>query len=405
MIRDLLAQACLSALRNPFRSLLTILGLSVGVTAFGSSMMTAVGAGKGLWVELEDLVQNVVEVEWRYVDISREILSKPPKTLDNNDVQAISNLPNVDWVIPMVVRIRLKVRYQNSTSTSRLECIPRLPPGAKYFDIKRGRRFHPWEQDGSIRACYIGQDVAQRIFGNTSPLGKIIHVNGLAFNVVALLEAKPDFLRRNYNNRIVVPLAQSRDLAGNTQGYEIIMVQASSDVKTSSVRNLIEQLLKEQHGIHNYKVRAPEQIIKKRQKIFYGVISVTTVLSFICLFVSGVGIMNVLLFSVKERTQEIGVRLACGTSPNGIFWLVTSEALILCAIGGIIGSLAAYPMAIALCQLAGMFMGQGIHLIPELSIINLLIAFCLAMITGLISGAYPAAKASRLEPAECFRRK
>jgi len=403
MLLDLPFQALHSAMRNPFRSLLTILGLSFGVTAFGASMLTGLGASKGLWEELQELVENVVEVHWSYVDVSRRSMTIPPKNLDSEDVKMIQSIEGVTNVLPMLVRARIKVRQGNDTIGTRLECVSTTAQGTRYFQLNRGRPFLPAEKNGFVKSCYIGLDVAKALFGGADEtLGQKIYLNGFPFTVVGVLTYKPDFLRRNYNYRVVVPMNTAKDIIPLSNSYDVIHIEIAPDASTANIVKTVDRLLIQAHGLRNYSIEIPEEIVEKRRRIFYGVISVVVILSFICLTVSGVGIMNVLLFSVKERTKEIGIRLACGSPPRSIFFLVTSEALILCAFGGLIGCLLAYPMALGLCRAASLFVTDCVHLAPEFHFGSIAADFGIAMLTGIFSGAYPSYIASRMEPAECF---
>jgi len=400
----LIRQAFLSALRNPFRSLLTIIGLTVGVTAFGASLVTAFGASRGLWIELQEMVENVIEIHWTYADMGNKVLSRPPKNLGPEDVESLKTIPGVESVFPVVVRVRAKVRYGQAALDPRLECIPASDHEVRYFQLTRGRPFIPSEQMGYQKACYIGREVNDKLFKARNPLGELLYVNGIPFTIVGVLKSKPDFLNRNYNYRVVIPLSQAREVTSFNGVFDIIMADISGAKDAPAIAGEMDRRLLQAHGLKNYHIVIPEEIFQKRLRIFNGIISVVVIFSFFCLFVSGVGIMNVLLFSIKERSREIGIRLACGSPPGIIFLLITFESIILCLAGGLMGCLLAYPMALGLGRLVSLFIVDAARLSPEFSPLSLLAAFGVALVTGIISGAYPSYVASQLEPAECLRK-
>jgi hypothetical protein len=403
VIGDTLEQAFLSARRNVLRSLLTICGLTVGVMAFGASWMTARGVREGLWTELAELVDNVIEVEWQATTPNEGPLERPPKPLDEEDVRRLAALPGVQSAYAVVYRPRIRVRQGDTEVAAGLECIPTLPRGLPSYRLAAGREFLPWEARGLVRACYIGRDLAERLARGGNLLGKTVLCNGTPFVVVGLLSSRPDFFRRNANLRVVVPLARAADIIPNVRSLDLITVRTSALDDMTRVAETIEQVLRSTHGVKNYRVLVPREMIEKQKRIFYGVVAVVFALSQISLLVSGIGIMNVLTFSVKERTREIGIRLACGSPPRQIFLLITMEALLLCAAGGVAGSLLAYPMAIFLGRGASLSIPSGVPLAPIFDPGILAVSFLLALATGALSGFYPSYLASRLEPTECLR--
>jgi len=405
ILKDSLFQAFLSAWRNPFRSMLTILGLVFGVSAFGATLLTSIGAGKGLWKELESLVENVVEINWVFTDIRGKSLSLPPKNLDSEDVARIEALPGITRAFPMVVRTRIRIQSQDRLLGARLECIPEIQGGMNFFRLCRGRDFLPQEHAGYVKSCHIGSELAERLFNGQNPLNRSIYINGYPFTIVGVLRFKPDFLRRNFNHRVVVPMGCAKNILSDFHGtFDSILAEVSDSVSVSAVTEKIEFLLSQTHVLKNYQLFIPEELVEKRKRVFYGGISAVLILSFICLFISGVGIMNVLLFSVKERTREIGIRLACGAGPASIFFLILSESFMLCAFGGLIGAALSYPAAMGLSKVAEVFFGGAAAVNPEWNFLGIAVAFAVSLATGMISGAHPAFIACQMEPAECFQK-
>ena len=184
-----------------------------------------------------------------------------------------------------------------------------------------------------------------------------------------------------------------------------ITVRTASVDEMARVGDDIERVLAASHGVKNYRIVVPREMVEKQKRIFFGVVAVVFALSTISLLVSGIGIMNVLIFSVKERTREIGIRLACGSPPQQIFLLITTEAFVLCVGGGAAGCLLAFPTAILLGRGASLSMPSGVPLAPVFDPAVVALSFVLAVFTGVLSGVYPSYLASRLEPAECLRGK
>ncbi len=405
MILDLIYQAYISAVRNRVRSMLTVFALAVGVAVLGASLMTAIGASRGVWLELEKLTENIIEIKWMYTERSHDYLDQPPKELSDFDIQAISKLPQISSVYPIVIRIRVKIKYNILEFSSRLEAIPHIKEKTSQYELVKGRRFSPMEQAGLSSACYIAEDLARRAFKNRNIIGETIYINGFPTKVIGLLAHKADFFRRAFNSRIVVPMPIGYKIIGGTpNSYDLIFASAKQGSDLKKVAKQVDQLLLSIHGIKNFRVSVPEDMLTKKRQILYAIVGILITFSFFCLFVSGIGIMNVLLFSVKERRQEIGVRLSLGATPLYIRLLISTEALLISVAGGVIGGLSAYPLSMIMSMAVYSFIKVSSELRPDFSMIALVAAILFSVLTGLGSAIYPATIASRLEPSECFRK-
>ena len=405
MIYDLIYQAYISAVRNRVRSLLTIFALAVGVAVLGASLMTAIGASRGVWSELEKLTENIIEISWMYTERSQTYLKQPPKDLNDADVQSIAELKDIKSVYPIIIRVRVKIKYSRLEFSSRMEAIPQIQEKSSHFEVIRGRYFTPLEQEGLSSACYIAQDLAQRMFPGKDMLGEILYVNGLPTKIVGILPHKVDIFRRNFNNRLVVPMPIGYKIIGGIPlSYDYIFAAAEPGSDLSYLARQVDKILRNNHGVRNYRVSIPEDMLNKKRQILYAIVGILITFAFFCLFVSGIGIMNVLLFSIKERKQEIGVRLSLGATPMYIRLLISTEALLISLVGGVIGGVCAYPLSMVMTYAVYSFIQVSTELRPDFSMTALVAAVVFSGLTGLASAIYPAYFASRLEPSECFRK-
>jgi putative ABC transport system permease protein len=269
------------------------------------------------------------------------------------------------------------------------------------WSIVSGRAFTEQETRGGTPVCVIGETVRKQFFGAADPLGATIRVGKVNCPIVGLLEAKgTSNFGTDQDNVVMLPLAAfQRRIAGNND-VETIYVSAGDDVSTTEMQTRIENLMREIRGIgteedDDFNVRDQTQIANMMSSTMATMTGMLSAVAGVSLLVGGIGIMNIMLVSVTERTREIGIRLAIGAQEHHILTQFIVEATVLALLGGIFGIL----LGLGLAGLASSLF--SIPFAPSISVMALAAGF--SALIGLIFGFFPALRGARLDPIEALR--
>jgi len=393
-------------LRNKMRSFLTTLGIIIGVAAVIA--MVAIGEGAKAQVEKAFAAMGtsllIVMPGSTTSGGTRGGFGSQP-TLTWDDLKAIqTEIPSVRSAAPQLRSTAQIVSEDQNWSTQVQGTTP------EYFDIRTwtaasGTILTQSDVEGGTKVIVLGQTVAKQLFGPSSdPVGQMVRIKNTPFQVVGVLTAKGQSpTGQDYDDGAFVPVTtfQSK-IQGGLQKYlsGTIFVSAVSSSDTTRAQNAVTALLRDRHHIQqaaddDFSIRNLTEIAGAQQE---GTKTMTTLLASIALvslLVGGIGIMNIMLVSVTERTREIGVRMAVGAKPHHILAQFLVEALTLSVMGGLLG------VAIGIAgggQLAARF-GWPILVRPDIVVIS--VAF--SALVGVGFGLYPARKASRLDPIEALR--
>ena len=268
------------------------------------------------------------------------------------------------------------------------------------WNIEEGRELRQTDIQYSTNVCLMGKDVIDKLFPNINPLNQVVRVDGRPLKVVGILEAQPQMFGQSRDNYIVIPITTWQAMYGRRGRSVNITVMAYSKAEYA---NLIESAVGHFRKIRKVKPGEPddfyiysnESLIKQVNDITGPVKLGAMVVSLIALLAAGVGIMNIMLVSVTERTREIGIRKAIGARKSQILIQFLSEAITLCLIGGLVGIV----LGIAIGNFAGSFLNAQLALPVDW----ILIGISLCVLVGVIFGTYPAYKAANLDPIEALR--
>ena len=398
MVRDALRVLA----RNKMRSSLTVLGITIGIGAV--ICVVAIGTAGSAQVEeqLHNLGDNLVWIEAGSRTRSGVHLgSHQTKSLTVVDASAIlQQVRLIKSVSPQVDgSVQIVYGNQNWSTVYRGE-------GPDYFDIKRwtlqtGVPFTEEDVRRSADVCVIGDTVRQQLFGAEDPLGKVIRVSDVPCKVIGTLAPKgQSWFGQDQDDTIIMPYTTvQKKIAGITWLKDIMC----SAVSAAAVKEATQQaviLLRERHHIKpgeddDFNIRSPEDIIQAQLAASKVLTALLVSIASVALLVGGIGIMNVMLVSVTERTREIGVRMAVGATEGSIQLHFLSEAIMLSLVGGAMGVLLGAAGSVAIAQA----LGWRVQLSPE----AVVIASLFAAAVGVFFGYYPARKAARLDPIEALR--
>lgn len=401
-IGESIKMAAATLLANRLRSSLTMLGMIIG----NASVIAMIGVGEGAQKyaasQFESLGPNVLFVVPGSEETRRQTL-KLPKTLVLADAQAIATqVPTVSQVTPQI-QDQLSIVYDNKTTRALVIGTHETYPVVRSHDVFQGRFISKLDDQRGELVAAVGSDLAQRLFGSENPVGKQIRIKNLSFRVIGLMEAKGAFLGTNQDDVIFVPLStMANRLVGQTSpfGTELtfISVTAKDQASIPAAEFQITNLLRLRHKIiedDDFSVRTQKQALEIVGNVSQALTVMLAAIAGISLLVGGIGIMNIMLVSVTERIQEIGLRKAIGASQSDILIQFMIEAIILSAVGGMIGT----GIGIGGVLLVGFLT----PLEAGISIPAVLMAVGVSGGIGLFFGVVPARRAAQLDPIVALR--
>lgn len=399
---SIIRSAFLSLIRNKMRSALTVLGITIGIGAV--ICVVAIGNAGQVRVEqqLNNLGDNLVWIEegGRAVNGVRTG-THGMNTLVLADAVAIKNqVPLIKGVSPNVDG-SVQIIYGNQNWFTRYRGV-----SPEYFDIKRwfiaqGAVFSQDDVDSAADVCVIGRTVRNQLFGAEDPIGKVIRVKDLPCKIVATLEPKGLAVSgQDEDDLIVLPYTTVQKKIKGIAWLDDILCSAVTPEAVKIAGQQAAALLRDRHHLRpeeedDFNIRNPEDIIQAQLAASQTLTVLLVAIASISLLVGGIGIMNVMLVSVTERTREIGVRLAIGATEAAIQLQFLGESVMLSLVGGAVG---------VLLGLVGSYLiGRALGWQMEVSIAAILIAAAFSFAVGVFFGYYPARKAALLDPIEALR--
>ncbi|MEL6580588.1 MAG: ABC transporter permease [Cyanobacteria bacterium J06621_12] len=387
---------------NKMRSSLTMLGIVIG----NASVIAMVGIGQGAKnlaaEQFESLGPNVIFIVPGSEEERRTTFNRP-KTLVWEDAIAIAEqVPSVKEVAPQISTNQL-ITYRNRNAN---ELIVGTTPEyltVRSFAVDRGRFFSETDVKRSQRVVVLGSEIAEKFFPNQNPLGKKIRVKDINLEIIGVLEAKGAFLGNNQDRTVYLPLTtMGSQIVGDTSPYgtgvDFISIAAKNEKSIRAAKLQIENLLRLRHqitGEDDFSVRTQKDVLEIVGTITSGLTVLLGATAGISLLVGGIGVMNIMLVAVTERTKEIGLRKAIGAKSGDILWQFLIEATLLSAAGGAIGT------AVGITGI--IIVGAVSPLAPTVSPVAIVLAVGVSGAIGLSFGVFPAKAAARLDPIVALR--
>jgi putative ABC transport system permease protein len=384
---------------NWLRGLLTALGVIIGIASLVALTAISAGAQEGVAADLRRLGPNIILLDGEFVTLPSGQQSASDRTLTPADLEAVSRIPGVVAVAPRQV-IEMGLSSGRTQTSTRLNGITTRFEQIHNYAAAEGRLLSATDERDGREVIVLGSRPAGKLFPGTSPVGRTVRILSREFTVVGVYAHKGSLGPDNLDNQALVPLpVAKRVLFGgeNVQGSD---VQAASQAEVNPVKDEIDKVMQERHritagGSPNFSTEDQATIITAAEAASATFQTLTLVLGAIALVVGGIGIMNIMLVSVTERTREIGIRKALGAEPGRIQAQFLIEALVLCMGGGVVGVAVGVGASNVVTSLAGW---QTV-IAPG----ALVIAFATSLAVGLFFGYYPARRAARMPPAVAMR--
>lgn len=395
---------------NKMRSALTILGIVIGISTVIAISSVINGLNASVSAMVESMGTNVLWV-FRFPVIgvrpTAEMLARKQLTYD--DAESLKVLPHVVGVVPSLRYTNFQfgagsvtVKYgKNKSENVSLEGTTASNVGVYNLDMKEGRYFSQNEETHARNVAVLGNDTASDLFGGESALGKEVEVEGRMFTVVGVQEKVKSAFggggRNSEDNIVHMPITTFRKMHPEILDYWV-SVKFDDQRNKSLVEDEVRDVLRRRRKVRNeaednFAIFGSDSITRLWSQITGSLFLLMMALASVGLMVGGVGVMNIMLVSVTERTREIGVRKAIGATRSTILLQFTVEAIVLCALGGVLGVLIG----------SGLGLSLRFFLSSQVGVLWIVAAFLCSCIIGLVFGIYPAWKAATLNPIEALR--
>jgi len=385
---------------NKLRSALTMLGNIIGVMCVVALVNIGISGREKIQGSLSSIGQNMIFVFPRF-DADAETSSQRWRPLELADVRAIAEgCPSIAGVSPMT-DVGARVTFGNQHTGTQVSGVWPSYLAIRDWNLSSGVPFTEADQNAGSKVCVLGQTVVNDLFGNLDPIGQTIRINRQPFRVLGVLDQKGTFLTgQDQDKTIIAPISAVHQRLTGGRGVKVIYVSARERDEIQKVKDEVRAAIRQSQKIPPDRRDSIEtQDLGSMAAIVDNVVIAATALlaaiAFISLLVGGIGIMNIMLVSVTERTREIGLRMAVGATDIDVMLQFLIEALVLSAIGGVFGVV----FGIGLSSSVALLFGWPL----TVSVLSLIVAVVFSAAVGIFFGLYPAWRASQLDPITALR--
>ena len=398
-LMDIISETYSALSANKVRSGLTMLGIVIGIASVIAMVSIGNGAKATIQSSIESLGSNLLTIIPGIVQPGRGIVSSgrgAAQTLKNEDIDIVKMIDGVAAVSPEVSSRFQVVATGNNTNTT---IVGVMPDYLKVHNLSlvNGSFISEANQRGIGRQAILGATVATDLFGDEDPLGRTIRINKINFNVVGVLAAKGGAGFSGPDDTIFVPLSTMQKILSGMDYLSMLVVSVADKNKMAEVKDLATDALLVKHRVEeaDFSIISQEDILGALSTVIDTFTLFLAAIASISLLVGGIGIMNMMLTTVTERTKEIGLRKAIGAKKKDINLQFLSEAVMLTFIGGFIGVILGWLISYIITS-------TGI-IITEITLSSVLLAFGVSAGIGIVFGYYPARQAGLLNPIDALR--
>ncbi len=387
--------AWLALMAHRLRTILTMLGITIGIMSVVSIVAIGEGAKRHMLDEITRIGTNTIDI-YPGLDMGDSQADKI-QTLVPTDVIAIAEQHYVDSATPETSR-NLLLRYRNIDVTARVSGV-----GERYFQVNgmtfaQGIGFSPDALHSQAQVAVIDQNTRRRLFGtNPSPLGEVILVDNLPCIVIGVTADKNSAFGDTKSLNVWVPFTTAGSRLFGQRSVDRVIVRVRDGQPSEAAENNLVKLMTQRHGRRDFFTNNMDSVVKTAEKIGRSLTLLLSLIAVISLAVGGIGVMNIMLVSVTERTREIGIRMAVGARQGDIMLQFLVEAVMVCLMGGTIG----IALSLGTPFVFSMFVSQWNMVF---SVHSIIVAFLCSTLIGIAFGFVPSRNAARLDPIDSLAR-
>ena len=399
-ILESFANALSALLANKLRSLLTMLGVIIGVGAIITTTSIGEGAKADITERIQTLGANILAVRPGQSMFRGRGSADARRTLTVEDMEALQERGQTFSYVTPEVSSRAQVKFRNkNTNTTIVGTSPAYLVTAN-FTVEKGRFFTEFEIRKRDRVCVLGKTVVDTLFENVEPVGQTVKIKNVGFHVVGVMKEKGASGWRNPDDQVFIPYSTAMKRVFGNEYLSSISVQANSDKLITAAETELTELIRKQHEIPinkepDFHIRNQAEFMETLEESSQTFTNMILGIAVVSLVVGGIGIMNIMLVSVTERTKEIGLRKAVGAQRIDILAQFLVESTTLAVLGGVLG------IGVGIIGAEGVPSIWGWR--TEVSVMYAIVSFVVSAFVGVFFGAYPAWKAAKLHPIDALR--
>ncbi|MGJ7606954.1 macrolide ABC transporter ATP-binding protein/permease MacB [Variovorax sp. LT1R20] len=384
-----------SMMAHRMRTALTMLGIVIGITSVVSIVAIGEGAKRFVLSDIRAIGTNTLDV-YPGRDFGDDKAASI-RTLTPPDLQAIAAQPYVHSVTPATMR-SLRLRYRSADVNGNVNGVSDAFFRVRDVQMASGAAFTAEDVRHQSQVVVIDQNTRRKLFPDgTEPVGKVILVGNLPCTVIGVAQEKKSMFGENKSLNIWLPYSTGASRLYGQQHFDGITVRIRDDQPTKAAEDSIVRLLTMRHGTKDFFTFNMDSIVKTAERTSQSLTLLLSLIAVISLVVGGIGVMNIMLVSVTERTREIGIRMAVGARQSDVLQQFLTEAVLVCLVGGLIGVLLSYGISF----LFSLFVTQWQMIFSMGAVVS---AFLCASLIGVLFGYLPARNAARLDPIEALAR-
>jgi len=376
------------------RTLLTMLGIIIGITSVVSVVALGQGAQQKVIKDISAMGTNVIDVnpgkDWGDEDAASI------QTLVPSDLEVLQAQVYVDSASPATGGSQL-LRYRNVTATASVNGVSEQYFRVKGYEIADGVAFTADDVKQQTQVVVIDQNTSKKFFATEDPIGKILFIGSLPCSVIGITKEKDGPMGNSSNLEVWIPYRSAMNRLLGQQYFSSITVRVKDGISNEVAEQSITKLITQRHGHKDFYTNSSDSIMKTINKTTTTLKLMISAIAVISLIVGGIGVMNIMLVSVSERTHEIGIRMAVGARQEDIMQQFLIESVLVCLLGGMIGIVCSWGVGKVFSLFVTSFTMQ-------FSLMSIISAFLCSTMIGVIFGFLPARNAARLDPIEALAR-
>ena len=386
--------ALIAMMSHRMRTLLTMLGIIIGITSVVSVVALGQGAQQKVIKDISAMGTNVIDVnpgkDWGDEDAASI------QTLVPSDLEALKAQVYVDSASPATGGSQL-LRYRNVTATASVNGVSEQYFRVKGYEIADGVAFTADDVKQQTQVVVIDQNTSKKFFAKEDPIGKILFIGTLPCRVIGVTKEKDGPMGNSSNLEVWIPYSSAMNRLLGQQYFSSITVRVKDGISNQVAEQSITKLIMQRHGRKDFYTNSSDSIMKTINKTTTTLKLMISAIAVISLIVGGIGVMNIMLVSVSERTHEIGIRMAVGARQEDIMQQFLIESVLVCLLGGMIGIVCSWGVSKVFSLFVTSFAMQ-------FSVMSIVSAFLCSSMIGVIFGFLPARNAARLDPIEALAR-